>query len=57
MRRAEAIIKQQGEELEKYISENSTLAAILEHQEKTLATLEFECKATQTMCNSVKVSC
>jgi hypothetical protein len=54
LNKAEGIIKDQTDVIAKYSERNVKLTTMLEHQQKLLSSLEFEVKATQTMCNCIK---
>ncbi len=52
--KSEGIIRDQADCIAKYSERNVKLTTMLEHQQKLLSSLEFEVKATQTMCNCIK---
>jgi len=54
LNKAEGVIKEQSSTIAKYSERNVKLTTMLEHQQKLLSSLEFEVKATHTMCNCLK---
>jgi hypothetical protein len=52
--KSESTIRDQADSISKYSERNVKLTTMLEHQQKLLSSLEFEVKATHTMCNCIK---
>lgn len=54
--KAGSVIRDQTDSIVGYSERNAKLTTMLEQQKKLLTSLEFDVKATQTMCNCIKES-